>query len=111
MTERPLSTSSIVSRPNTNTYGIVSMICGLLSVVTFILPLGIPAIILGIIGLKKREEGRGLSITGIVAGGIATLILLSLISLIILVVVFAGSLDGVESGFFDATKPYSSSET
>ncbi len=62
--------------------GIIALLFGW--VVFFGLILGIVAIVLGIIGLKK-PEGKGMAIAGIVTGSIA-----SLINLLVIIVVVAG---------------------
>ena len=61
---------------------LVSMILGILSLAMFMLFLGLPALILGIIGVKKYETNRAFSITGIVTGAISTLIMIGLILLL-----------------------------
>ena len=55
---------------------IAAMVVGIISVVLGWTPflgfaLGATALILGIIGLKKKVEGKGMSIAGVVTGGIA----------------------------------------
>lgn len=56
---------------------LVSMILGIVSLVTFMVFLGIPAIVLGIIGLKKYPtSNRAFSITGIITGIISTLLMI-----------------------------------
>lgn len=62
---------------------LVSMILGIISIAMFMLFLGLPALILGIIGLKKYESNRAFSITGIVTGAISTLIMIALIIFVI----------------------------
>lgn len=65
---------------------ITSMVLGIVSIVIFFLwfvaiPLAITAIILGIVSLVKRYPGKGMSITGIVTGGVGAFILGGLVLL------------------------------
>lgn len=69
---------------------IASMVCGVLSLSGFGILLGIPALILGIIALKQRRSGRGLSIAGIVTGSISTLISLIIIIIALFFIVVGG---------------------
>jgi hypothetical protein len=62
---------------------VVSMILGVVSLAMFMLFLGLPALILGIIGLKKYPTNRAFSITGIVTGAISTLIMIGFILLLV----------------------------
>lgn len=55
-------------------FAIASMVCGIVSIVIccceyIAIPLGIVAIVLGIISLKKGESGKGMAIAGIVCAG------------------------------------------
>ena len=53
---------------------LVSMILGIVSLTGPGLLLGIPAIITGIIALKKNQGNRGLGITGLVTGVVSTVV-------------------------------------
>jgi hypothetical protein len=55
-----------------STLAIISMVFGVMSLTGPGLLLGIPAIIIAIIALKKNKGSRGLSITGIVTGIVST---------------------------------------
>ena len=59
----------------TSSIPIIALVLGVTSLVGFMWFLGIPAIILGIIGLRRYQENRGLSIAGLVSGIISTLLL------------------------------------
>lgn len=72
---------------------IIALILGALSFTGPGLLLGIPAIILGIIALKKRLPGRNLSIIGLVLGAISTFLSLLLFALFLLFVVWAAEHD------------------
>ena len=67
-----------------NAKAVISMILGLVSLTGFGFLLGIPAIILGIIALKKNEGEKAFSITGIISGTVSTLF--SIAALMLLVV-------------------------
>ncbi len=66
-------------------FSIASMVCGILSLVLFCclwkydLVLSIPAIALGVIGLKKEENGKGMAVAGIICGAIGLLLGISFI--------------------------------
>jgi Na+/proline symporter len=53
---------------------IVSMVLGIISLTGPGLLLGIPAIVTGIIALKKKVANRGLAITGLVTGIVSTVL-------------------------------------
>ena len=59
-------------------FAIASMVCGIVSIVIccceyVAIPLGIVAIVLGIVSLKKGEGGKGMAIAGIVCAGVSLL--------------------------------------
>ncbi len=89
-----------------NTYGIVSLVTGIISVTcccTSILGLilGIFAIVFGIISLNKKEANKGFVIAGIVMGSIA--VLLGIISVIISVYMFStGTYGVINQGILDS---------
>ncbi len=66
---------------------IVSMVLGIVSLTGPGLFLGIPAIVLAIIALKKSPADRGMSITGLVTGAVSTLISLLVILFFIFVMI------------------------
>ena len=68
---------------------IASMVLGTVSLTGPGLFLGIPAIILAIIALKKKAAGRGLSIAGLVTGIVSTVFSLLFIGFIILMIIFS----------------------
>jgi dolichyl-phosphate-mannose--protein O-mannosyl transferase len=68
------------------------MVLGIVSIVGFMgFLLGIPAIVLGVIALKKGTGDKGMSITGIVTGAIATLISLLFIAFMVFVFMMAAA--------------------
>jgi hypothetical protein len=58
----------------TSNLAIVSMVLGVVSLTGPGLFLGIPAIVTGIIALKRKLAGRGLAITGLVTGIVSTIL-------------------------------------
>lgn len=88
-----------------NSLAITSMVLGIVSLTGFGLILGIPAIVLGIIALKKKAANRGLSITGIVTGAISTLLSLLLIAFFVFMVIFAASQPNDPSSDYSDTRP------
>lgn len=76
------STPAPTPAPQTTTNGavsipIIALVLGVASLITFMWFLGIPAIVLGIIGLRKYKENRGFSMTGLITGIISTLLLVA----------------------------------
>jgi hypothetical protein len=54
-----------------NTLGIVSLVLGITGIVTGLNPLlGIPAVVLGIMALRREPGSRGFAIAGIVTGAV-----------------------------------------
>jgi hypothetical protein len=87
-----------------NAMAVASLICGivglLMSCCWFIsLPLSITSVVLGIIVLKKKKEGRTLAIIGIILGA-ATILLC------ILLVVFSAYMYSSNSGFMNYYKDF-----
>lgn len=70
---------------------IISMVLGVLSLTGPGFILGIPAIILAIIALKKKAGGKGLSIAGLVTGIVSTVISLILVGLLIWLMTWAAN--------------------
>lgn len=72
-----------------NLMGIVSMILGFISMVMICgcyllsIPLGISAIVTGIISIRKNEMQRGLAIAGIITGVFGILISIALVIIVI----------------------------
>ncbi len=62
--------------PKKNTCGIVSLVLGILSTVLacccyyISIPLGVAAVILGVVSMKKQETTKGFAIAGIILGSI-----------------------------------------
>lgn len=75
-------------RKDDNTLGIVSLVLGVLSLMGPGLLLGIPAIVLGSIAIKRNQGEKGLSVTGLVTGIISTVISLFFVGLIIFGIVW-----------------------
>ena len=82
-----------------NSLGIVSMVLGIASLVGGGLMLGIPAIIIAVVALKKKRAGRNFSITGLITGIISTAF-----SLLTVVFVVFWVILGL-AGQFDAPQP------
>lgn len=70
-------------KSGSNAWGIASLVCGILGFTVFPL-FGIPAIIFGVLGFKKK--GRGLAIAGFILGIIEVIVvILAIIAILILV--------------------------
>ena len=60
-------------------FAIISLVCGILAVLCmccgwFGIILGVAAVVLGILSIKKEEDAKGMAIAGIVCGGIGLLV-------------------------------------
>lgn len=103
--EKPAETSQVAVIPHAvNGLAVASMIVGIVAFVSGWIPFwgllaGGAAVVLGIVGLKK-PNGKGMSITGIVTGGIA------LLTSILFTVVFFFALTGGSSYFSEANTEY-----
>ena len=70
----------------------VSMILGIVSIVTFTgLLLGIPAIVLGIMALRRKVGDKGMSITGIITGAVSTVVSIIVLGFFIMLMMFAAA--------------------
>ena len=76
----------------------ISMVFGLLSLTGILSVLGIPALITGIISLKKYPTSKPASITGIVSGAIGICIFVTLCALVLYLLVTTLSSDTVYPG-------------
>lgn len=78
-TELPTATTQTPGSPQpTNGLAVASLTIGLIAFLSGWIPIwgfvtGVAAVVLGSIGLKKSESGKGLAIAGIVTGGLALL--------------------------------------
>ncbi len=70
-----------------NTLPIIAMVLGLVSLTGPGLILGIPAIVLASISIKKKRGNQGMSIAGLVSGIISTLVSLFFIVFIVFVII------------------------
>lgn len=71
---------------NTNSLAVASLVLGIVSFTGFGLVTGVPAIVTGIMAIKRGQKERSMSIAGIILGSVATLFTLLLIGLAILIV-------------------------
>ena len=94
--EQPVAQSNDTAKP------IMAMVFGIVSLTGPGFILGIPAIIIAIIALKRKLPGKGLSITGLVTGIISTLVSLLLVALFIFVIVLGAN----DPSFYDSQGPY-----
>lgn len=80
------------NKQSNSNLAMVSMILGIVSIVTFMgLLLGIPAIVLGIMALRRNTSDKGMSIAGIITGAISTLISIVVLGFIIMIAIFAAA--------------------
>lgn len=84
-------------------FAIASLICGILSIlcccfVWLALVLGIAGIVLGVISLTQKYDGKGMAIAGIITGGVGLLLFLA-------VLLIAGSTDALAT-MVDALNEY-----
>ena len=79
------------AKSDSKAFGIISLVCGILSVVCCCtlwgaVVLGVTAIVLGILSISKRENTNGMAVAGIICGGIGLVF-------IIVMMIAAGNLD------------------
>jgi hypothetical protein len=72
-----------------NPLALVSMVLGVTSLTGPGFLLGIPAIVTGIIALKKNESDHGLSITGLVTGIVSTVVSLLFCAFIVWAIIWS----------------------
>lgn len=72
-----------------STLGLASMILGIVSFTGPGLLLGIPAIVMAAIDLKKNTQNRGFAITGLVTGIISTVLSILVIALVVFLSVWS----------------------
>lgn len=80
------STEPVTEKKKNQGVAIASMVCGILSVICccfscFSLVLAIAAVVLGIITLACKYDGKGMAIAGIVLGGIGLLLFVAVIAI------------------------------
>lgn len=85
-----------VTSAQSNGLAIASLVLGILSLTGFLFLTGIPAIIIGIMSLRKGQTERGMSIAGIIMGSIG--VLLSLLALICIIFLIALGIMSESSG-------------
>ncbi|HEY0964890.1 MAG TPA: DUF4190 domain-containing protein [Candidatus Saccharimonadales bacterium] len=88
-----------------NDLAMASMVLGLVSFAGFGILTGLPAIIMGIIALK-RPGGHGFSITGIITGAITTVFTILGIALFIILIAVAANAPESDDGFDTRDEPY-----
>ncbi len=69
---------------------IISMVLGVTSLMGPGLLLGLPAIVLAIIALRRNAGGKNLSIAGLVTGAISTILSLLFIAFVIFLIQWSG---------------------
>ncbi|MES2876072.1 MAG: DUF4190 domain-containing protein [Patescibacteria group bacterium] len=98
-------------QPEANNLAIASLVLGILSLTGMSILTGIPAIITGIMGLKNPIN-KGMSIAGIIMGGLSVLFALAVLLLFILLLItgaFAASSFENTDDFHDSSSPRDSS--
>jgi hypothetical protein len=90
-TDEPAPSSEPAAAPTqpVSSLGLASMILGIVSFTGPGLLLGIPAIIMAAIDLKRQRVNRGFAITGLVTGIISTILSLLVIALVIFLSVWS----------------------
>ncbi|HET8884030.1 MAG TPA: DUF4190 domain-containing protein [Candidatus Saccharimonadales bacterium] len=83
------TTSKQSTAPVSSGLAVTSLVLGVVSFTGFGLITGIPAIILGIIALNKKQGERSMSIAGIVMGAISTFFSLLFILFVIIMFIIA----------------------
>jgi amino acid transporter len=118
-TKHTTSPKEVTASPDLNETGnglaITSLVLGILSLTGFFIFTGVPAIITGVLSLRKKQKERGMSIAGIVMGSVSTL--LSLLFILVLTAIIALGVTSEPSGMqggepsFNIDMPVDSSRT
>ena len=85
------------------TVGTVSLVLGLLSVIPFGALAGVPAVVLGILALRREPRSRGRAWSGVVLGGLGTTVTIALV-LLFIYIAGVGRVAGPALGSTDATR-------
>ena len=96
---------------STSAIPVLALVLGVTSLTTFMWFLGIPAIILGIIGMRRYGENRGLSIAGLITGIISTLLMIGaflLFTVFFIVTILNSDSQGYENS---TSTPYSEQDS
>lgn len=84
-----------VAAPPTSSYAVISLVCGIQSFITCVVPLGIPAVICGHLALKDISNaslpklGRGMAFAGLTLGYLSSLIMLTFVGIFVFAVIQA----------------------
>ncbi|MBI3889831.1 DUF4190 domain-containing protein [Candidatus Saccharibacteria bacterium] len=89
-----------------NSIPIIALVLGVVSLLTFMWFLGIAAIILGVIGMRRYKENRGFSIAGLVTGIISTLLMISTVIFFIVMIAIAVTNDDSDTNSDDRGHQY-----
>lgn len=84
-----------------NSIPIIALVLGVVSLLAFMWFLGIAAIILGVIGVRRYKENRGFSIAGLVTGIISTLLMIGAIIFFIVMIAIAVTNSDSDMNFDD----------
>lgn len=84
-----------------NGLAVASMVLGIVSLTGFGLLTGIPALILGLIALRRKVGERGMALAGVITGGVATLLSLLFFGVMILFIII-----GAMSADNSSNQPY-----
>ncbi|MET0980120.1 MAG: DUF4190 domain-containing protein [Candidatus Saccharimonadales bacterium] len=112
---QPLKIGTSAAPTDGNGLAIASLILGVVSFSGFFIFTGIPAIITGVMSLRRGQKERAMSIAGIILGSIATLLsLLFVLFAIVLIIigVNTGDIPHVDGMYYEGTSmPIESTQT
>jgi Na+/proline symporter len=108
MTKQEEHIAVTAQKQEDSSLAIVSMVLGIISLTGPGLLLGIPAIVTGIVALKKKLAGRGLAIAGLVTGIVSTV--LSLLFCLLMIFLISWSIAHPEE-FEDTPRQQGDSST
>jgi hypothetical protein len=101
----PQHVEQVVVVQKDTTLPLIAMLLGVVSLSTFMLFLGIPALVLGLIGLKKYPEARGFSITGIITGALSIFFMVCFV-LFFIVLIVGGAFNEANWDSDSTTEPH-----
>lgn len=94
-------TSQPIAANQSTGLAVASLVLGILSLTGFGFILGIPAIITGVMALKRSQNDRGLSWTGIITGAVSTILSLLFILFVLLLILLAAFSAGSNPGYYE----------
>jgi uncharacterized membrane protein len=97
--------------PDGTGQSIAALVLGILAVTSMGLLTGIPAIVFGIIGIKKHPREKGMALAGLIMGGVGTLLSVIALVFFIVIIMFSAAYDRTPSQHYPTLYNTPSSRT